>query len=77
MQIIALPARANTLWQGYTPKNLTSCSKFANKLSTSCARTACPSQQVWNNLLTTCNKLDGIIRLVARFSQQARYNNIL
>jgi hypothetical protein len=28
---------------------------------------ALPScQQVWNKLLTTCNKLDGIIRLVAR-----------
>ena len=29
-------------------------------------------QQVWNNLLTTCNKLVGIIRLVARLFQQVR-----
>ena len=27
-------------------------------------------QQVWNKLLTTCNKLDGIIRLVTRLFQQ-------
>jgi hypothetical protein len=30
-------------------------------------------QQIWNKLLTTCNKLDGIIRLVARLFQQVRY----
>jgi hypothetical protein len=30
-------------------------------------------QQVWNKLLTTCNKLVDIIRLVARLFQQVRY----
>jgi hypothetical protein len=37
---------------------------------------------LWNKLLTTCNKLDGIIRLVARLFQQLNpiqswYNNIV
>jgi hypothetical protein len=32
-------------------------------------------QQVWNKLLTTCNKLDGIIRIVARLLQQVRYSH--
>jgi hypothetical protein len=46
----------------------TSCYKSVHKLSTSCVRTACSQllEQVWNKLLTTCNKLDGIIRLVTR-----------
>jgi hypothetical protein len=59
----------------YACKDLTSCSKFANKPSTSCVRTASvPScQQVWNNLLIcSCNNLVGIIRLVARLFQQVR-----
>jgi hypothetical protein len=30
-------------------------------------------QQVWNKLLTTCNNLVDIIRLVARLFQQVRY----
>jgi hypothetical protein len=38
-----------------------SCYKSVHKLSTSCIRTACSQflRQVWNKLLTTCNKLDG------------------
>jgi hypothetical protein len=32
-------------------------------------------QHVWNNLLKTCNKLVGIIRLVTRLFQQARYSH--
>jgi hypothetical protein len=37
----------------------TSCYKSVHKLSTSCVRTACSQllEQVWNKLLTTCNKL--------------------
>jgi hypothetical protein len=38
-----------------------------------CALLVVPScQQVWNKLVTTCNKLDGIIKLVARLFQQIR-----
>jgi hypothetical protein len=60
----------------YTRKNAqevvtglqTSCYKSVHKLSTSCVRTACSQllQHVWNKLLITCSKLDGIIRLVTR-----------
>jgi hypothetical protein len=32
-------------------------------------------QQVWNNLLTTCNNLVDIIRLVARLFQIVRYSH--
>ena len=32
-------------------------------------------QQIWNKLLTTCNNLVDIIRLVARLFQQVRYNH--
>ena len=41
---------------------------MSNKLSTSCVRTACSQllQQIWIKLLTTCNKLDGIIGLDTR-----------
>ena len=39
----------------YTHKNLTPCSKSANKPSTSCAALLVPScQQVWKKLLITC-----------------------
>jgi hypothetical protein len=46
-------------------------------VSTSCVRTACSQllQQVWNKLLTTCNKLDDIIRLVTRLFLQVWYNH--
>ena len=57
----------------HTRKNLTSCSKFVNKPSTSCLRNAC--QQVWNKLLTICNNLVDIIRLVTRLFQQVRYGH--
>ena len=51
------------------------CYKPVHKLSASCVRAACSvvpmlSQQVWNKLLTTCNKFDVIIGLVARLFQQ-------
>ena len=32
-------------------------------------------QQIWNKLLTICNKLVDIIRLVARLFQQVRYSH--
>jgi hypothetical protein len=32
-------------------------------------------QRVWNKLLTTCNNLVDIIRLVARLFQQVRYSH--
>jgi hypothetical protein len=51
-------------------------SLLLNKPSTSCVRTACPSgQQVWKMLLTICNNLFDIIRLVARLFQQVRYGH--
>ena len=60
----------------YTRKNLVSCSKSANKSSTSCVRTACPKLSTsFNKLLTTCNNLVDIIRLVARLLQQVRYSH--
>jgi hypothetical protein len=34
-------------------------------------------QQVWNKLLTTCNNLIVIIRLVARLFHQARYSHYI
>jgi hypothetical protein len=57
----------------------TSCYKFVHKLSTSCVLTACSQllQQVWNKLLTTCNKLDGIIRLVTKLFWQVWYSHDL
>ena len=47
----------------------TSCYKSVHKLSTSCVRTVCSQllQHICNKLLRTCNKLDGIIRLVTSF----------
>jgi hypothetical protein len=56
----------NQLMLRYTRTNLRSCSKSANKPSTSCVRTAC--QQI-------CNNLVDIIRLVARLFQQDRYSH--
>ena len=65
----------------YTRKNAqvvaslqTSCKKSVHKLSTSCVRTACSmfAGTSLNKLLTTCNKLDGIIRLVRRLFEQVR-----
>ena len=45
--------------------------KSVPKLFASCVRTACSKllKQSWNKLLTTCNKLDGTIRLVKRLLQ--------
>ena len=39
------------------------------------ARLVTTCQQVWNKLLTTCNNLVDIIRLVTRLFQQVCYNN--
>ena len=39
------------------------------------ARLVTSCQQVWNKLLTTCNNLVDIIRLVTRLSQQGCYNH--
>ena len=60
----------------YTPKNLRTCSKAANKPSTSCAHTACYKlstsfEQAVNNL----NNLVDIVRLVTRLFQQGCYNH--
>ena len=62
---------------GYTRKNLTTCSKSANKPSTSCVPTACYklSTSLEQAELTTCNNLFDIIRLVTRLSQQVCHNH--
>ena len=39
------------------------------------ARLVTSCQQVWNNLLTTCNNLVDIVRLVTRLFQQGCYNH--
>ena len=67
----------------YTRKNAqvatdlqTSCNKSVHKLFTSCSQDAfaplVPNllEQVWNKLLTNCNKLDGTIRPVTKLLQQ-------
>jgi hypothetical protein len=60
----------------YTRKNLTSCSKSANKPSTSCVRTACPKLSTsMEQVVNSCNNLAGIIRLVVRLFQQVRYSH--
>ena len=48
------------------------CFASVYKLLTKCVCTFCSkwSEQVWNRLLTTCNNLDGTIRLVTRLFQQ-------
>ena len=60
----------------YTRKNAqvatdlqTSCNKSVHKLLTRCI---VPNllEQVWNKLLTNCNKLDGTVRPVTRLFQQ-------
>ena len=65
--------------QSYTRKNAqvaadlqTSCNKSVHKLFTRCIRLLAPIllEQVWNKLLTNCNKLDGTIRPVTRLFQQ-------
>jgi hypothetical protein len=57
----------------YTRKILISCSKSANKPSTSCVRTACPKLSAsLKQLVNSCNKLVDFIRLVARLFQQVR-----
>jgi hypothetical protein len=55
-------------------------SHLVESLPTSCQQVVfallVPScQQVWNKLLTNCNNLVDIIRLVARLFQQVRYNH--
>ena len=69
----------------YTRKNLTTCthvkiSQLVASLQTSrqqvvFARLVKSCQQVWNKLLTTCNNLVNIVRLVARLFQQGCYNH--
>ena len=52
----------------------TSCSKTANKLSTSCVCTACPKLSTrLEQLVNSCNNLVDTIRLVARLFQQVWY----
>ena len=52
----------------------TSCNNFVNKELASCVRTACPTllEQVENELATTCNKLDGTLKLVTTLLQLLR-----
>ena len=61
----------------YTRKNLTTCSKSANKPSTTVvfALLVTSCYQVWNKLLTTYSKLVDIVRLVTRLFQQGCYNH--
>ena len=51
----------------YTRKNLTTCLQTSRQ-QVVFARLVTSCQQVWNKLLTTCNNLVDIIRLVTRFS---------
>jgi hypothetical protein len=53
----------------YTRKNLTSCSKSANKPSTSCLRTACPK------LSTSLEQTCWYYQTVTRLFQQVRYSH--
>ncbi len=63
-----------------THKLLHVCKQFVTNLFTSCQQVVFALlvsmllQQVWNKLSTTCNKLDGIIRLAARLFQQVWYS---
>ena len=56
----------------YTRKNAQVCKQVVTSLFTSCQQivfallVSSLSRQVWSKLLTTCNKLDDIIRLVTR-----------
>jgi hypothetical protein len=60
----------------YRRKNLISCSKSANKPSTSCVRTACPKLSTsLEQAVKSCNNLVDIIRFVARLFQQVRYSH--
>ena len=60
----------------YTRKSLTTCNKSANKPSTSCVRTACYKLSTsLEKLLTTCNNLVDIVRLVTRLFQQSCYKS--
>ena len=60
-----------------THKLLQVCKQIVTNLFTSCQQVVfarlVPSllQQVWNKLLTTCNKLDGIIRPVTSCSNKS------
>jgi hypothetical protein len=56
----------------YTCKNLTSCiaSLPTSRQQVVFALLVPSCLQVWNKLVTTCNKLDGVIRLVARLFEQ-------
>ena len=67
----------------YTRKNAqvvailqASCNKTAHKLSTVVLAPLVPCllDQVWSKLLTTCNKLDDIIRVATRLFAQIRYS---
>ncbi len=63
-----------------THKLLLVCKQVVTNLFTSCQQVVFALlvpmllQQVWNKLLTTCNKLDDIIRLAARLFQQVWYS---
>ena len=60
----------------YTRKNLTTCSKSANKRQQVVfARLVTSCQQVWNKLLTTCNNLVDIVRIPSRLFQQGCYSH--
>ena len=59
----------------YTRKNLTTCCKSANRPSTCSHDLLQTCQQVWNKLLTTCNNLVDIVRIVTRLFQQVCYNH--
>ena len=64
-----------------THKLLQVCKQVVTSLFTRCQQVVfalfVPSllQQIWNKLLTTCNKLDGIIRLVTRLFLQVCYSH--
>ena len=63
----------NTGARGLRSIMVSTFTSFSNKLlaSSVCTEFACSKwlKQVWNKLLTACDKLDGTISLFTRFSQ--------
>ena len=61
----------------YTRKNLTTCSKSANKPLKTCPRIACYKLSTSLEQVTICNKLVDIVRAVTRLFQQGCYNHYI
>ena len=79
-QALRLPTRRKWAQSGYLCTTHVKISQLVASLQTSrqqivFARLVTSCQQVWNKLLTTCNNLVDIIRLVTRLFQQGCYNH--